>query len=132
MRIGSRAASADDNETDRTARLAALVDELVGIGDRQRSKNPVLASVIESIAGAIREAGELPPAALDEHLFALESLLLDGCFEALDEVTRRTTASQARARADATSLTPEAGERAFRAHRDRLLRELLALPRLEV
>ena len=80
----------------------------------------------------VEAAHELPPAALEEHLFALESALLATCLTTLGNDDRDELEERARADASASAATPEARDRTFLAFRDRLLRELLALPRLDL
>ena len=77
-------------------------------------------------------AVELPASTLEEHLFALESALLANCLDALDDAWRGSIEARAREEAESTTATPEACDRAFRALRDRLLREELELPRMEL
>jgi hypothetical protein len=132
MRLGAPSEIEDDTAQDRARRVTELVENLDRLADERRKINWRLAAVIDSIAQTIREAGDLPPTVLEEHLFALETVLLDGCFEILDDDARQHIEEQAWAEAEATSVTPEARARSFTAHRDRLLRELLSLPRLEL
>jgi hypothetical protein len=112
--------------------LETLAADLEAAAARSRSENPRIADNIESIATAVEMAAELPPSALEEHLFALESALLATCLEALDEPSRESLEKRARHEAESTAATPEARDRTFRALRDRLLRSDLGLPRLEL
>jgi hypothetical protein len=112
--------------------LEALAAGLEAVAVQSRSERPRIANIIESIAAAVEAAAELPPSALEEHLFALESALLANCLEALDEPDRRSLEQRAQHEAEATATTPEARDRTFRALRDRLLRSDLGLPRLEL
>jgi hypothetical protein len=112
--------------------LETLAADLEAAAARSRSENPRIADNIESIATAVEMAAELPPSALEEHLFALESALLATCLEALDEPSRESLEKRARLEAESTAATPEARDRTFRALRDRLLRSDLGLPRLEL
>jgi hypothetical protein len=112
--------------------LETLAADLEAAATRSRSENPRIADNIESIAAAVEMAAELPPSALEEHLFALESALLATCLEALDEPSRESLEKRARREAESTAATPEARDRTFRALRDRLLRSDLGLPRLEL
>ena len=114
------------------ARLGALAAELRTAADRPRSQNPQVADVIDQFATAVEAAADLPPSDIEEHLFALESALLANCLGALEESRRSSIEESARGDARATSATEEARERTFLALRDRLLREELGLPRLEL
>jgi hypothetical protein len=132
MRVG---AGDDERDTDRGEagdRLESLAAQLRSSANRQSERNPRLGRLIESVADSLVDAAELTPAALEEHLFALETTLLSGCFAALGDFRRRALEDHARFAAAASSATEEARERAFKAHRDRQLRSLLELPRLEI
>jgi hypothetical protein len=80
----------------------------------------------------------MPAGALEEHLYSLESAMLAGCWRALPEEERRaidlavTRATAAIATAAATDTDDETRERMRLAVRDRELRSLLGLPRLEL
>ncbi len=112
--------------------LATLAAELAGAASRLRDEMPRVAEVISGFATVVESATELPAAAVEEHLFALESALLANCLDAIDESQRHEIEERARIDAANTAATPGARERTFRALRDRLLRELLSLPRLEL
>jgi hypothetical protein len=131
MRVGAT----EDNvlqSLDSLSALEALVHDLAAAAARQRSERPHVAEVIDRIATTVETASEIPDAALEEHLFALESALLATCLDALDQDERQSIERRARLEAEATTATPEASERTFRALRDRLLRDELGLPRLEL
>lgn len=117
---------------DSRARLQALSTDLSRAADTQRTGNRRVADVIDRFATTVEAASELPSSTLEEHLFALESALLANCLETLDESRRGQIEDRARREAESTSATPDASERAYRALRDRLLREALDLPRLEL
>jgi DNA-binding transcriptional ArsR family regulator len=130
MRVGA----SDDTSPlpDPRPGLEALAADLNAAAARSRSDKPRIADIIESIAAAVETAFDLPVSVLEEHLFALESALLANCLEALDGSSRRALEKRARNEAESTAATPEARERTFRALRDRLLRNDLELPRLEL
>jgi DNA-binding transcriptional ArsR family regulator len=136
QRLAEMQVGAPDDETslppDPRPQVEALATDLRTAAVRLRSQKPRIANIIESIATAVEAASELPPSAIEEHLFALESALLANCLEALDEPDRRSLEKRARHEAEATAATPEARDRTFRALRDRLLRSDLELPRLEL
>lgn len=131
MQIGVSGDGAPSSPDPRAA-LEALAKDLAAAATRLRSGKARIAEVIKGIATTVEAASELPIAALEEHLFALESALLAACLEALDERERRSIEKRARHEAETTAATPEARERTFRALRDRLLRDELGLPRLEL
>jgi hypothetical protein len=96
------------------------------------STHTAVAAAIRTVAASIRGAAELPPATAEQHLFALETALLEACWRALPaEETTRLDGS-AHQTAAASGATGEALARTQRAMRDRALREHLALPRLEL
>lgn len=130
MRIGEQRDERPEARTGVDDSLEHLTIKLTEAADRVRSAMPSVAAVIERVSPQVEEAAALPLRDLEEHLFALESALLGACLEAIDEKTRADI--ERRARAEAAAATPDAEERAFRALRDRLLRELLGLPRLEL
>jgi flagellar motility protein MotE (MotC chaperone) len=109
-----------------------MVRTLREVADLQRATNSRLADIVSSMASSVEDVEELPPAAASQHLYALESSLLARCLEALEPGDRDRIEHQARVSAASAGATDDARTRAFRAHRDRLLRELLGLPRLEL
>ena len=132
MHVGASDESGREPDFDAEDALRSLENELKAAAERQRNPRPRAADAIEGIAAAVGAARELPPAGLDEHLFALESALLATCLASLGIDECDELEGRARADAEASATTPEARDRAFRAFRDRLLRDLLALPRLEL
>lgn len=132
MRVGDGEEMAEGTEDEAAAAVDSIGGALRRIATGRRDSNPRLAEVISSIADSIEDLAELPPAAAGEHLFALETSLLAGCLEALETSERTRIEDRARELAEPSSATSDARERAFRAHRDRLVRELLELPRLEL
>lgn len=132
MRVGAGDGDSETDHGDAGDRLASLATQLRSCADRERGQNPRLGELIEGVAESLLDAAELPLAALEEHLFALEATLLSGCMAALDDPRRRALEDHARNAAVSTSATEDARERAFKAHRDRQLRSLLGLPRLEI
>ena len=131
MQVG---ASSNEGEStlDTGRALVSLAAGLRVAADRSLPKGARVADVISRFAGAVEAASDLPTSEIEEHLFALESALLANCLEALDEFDRRAIEERAANDAEATSATDEARDRTFLALRDRLVRELLDLPRLEL
>jgi hypothetical protein len=116
---------------------AAAVDHLISALARAsaavRERFPAAAEVIERVAHQITVAGdELPPALLDEHLFGLESGLLRDCWEALPSERRDAIGRDIDRATRSSAASDEALERSRRALRDREVRRLLTLPRLEL
>jgi hypothetical protein len=132
MHVGASDEDGRQPELDTENALRSLESELNAAAESQRNPRPRVADAIEGIAAPVGAARELPLAGLEEHLFALESALLATCLASLSKDECDELEDRARADAVASATTPEARDRTFRAFRDRLLRELLALPRLEL
>ena len=92
---------------------------------------PVVGAILK-VADLVEAGADLPPAVLEERLFALESVLLAGCWRALPEAERERIEAVSAAAAVASGANGEARERTRRAIRDRELRRALGLPRLEL
>jgi hypothetical protein len=90
------------------------------------------AGTMLTVAAQLRSAADLSPAAFAEHLFTLEAILLEGCWAALPESERSRLAAEARSTAASSGATGAALRQTTHALRDRSLRRLLGLPRLEV
>ncbi|HSO23558.1 MAG TPA: hypothetical protein VLT81_11645 [Chondromyces sp.] len=131
MRVGA-ADPSPESRADTDAALGSLAQRLADCAATARPERPRVAAVIESIAAELRADLELTRARLEEHLFALESSLLANCLEALADDEREHLEQRARTEAEAIAAEPEARERTFKALRDRLVRELVGLPRLEL
>ena len=110
----------------------SVVRKLRAAAASNRVARPNVSDALDRVAGMIEDTADLPPAFLGEHLFALESTLLANCLDALDEDERSRLEGRAEKEADAVTATPDARERTFRAFRDRGLRDLLGIPRLEL
>jgi len=109
-----------------------LMRDLEQRADAADPSRPAVASVLRRVAGQIdRAARELPPALLEEHLFALETTMLDECWRALGDDEREAIGRRVDEAAAATTSDPEARRRSERALRDRETRLVLDLPRLE-
>ncbi len=132
MQVGAADPDARQPEINIEAALQSLEANLKTAAERQQLTRPRVAEAIKGIAATVEAAHELPPAALEEHLFALESAFLATCLASLGYDERDALEERARADAGASATTPEARDRAFLAFRDRLLRDLLMLPRLEL
>jgi len=131
MRVGAPA-TAGVEALDAACALDGLADRLDAIVSELRHRRPRVADVVARVAAELRAARELPPGMIEDHLYSLESTLLDACLQALDEDDRQALEQRATAEAAAAATNPEARQRMCLALRDRLLRDLLALPRLEL
>ena len=132
MQVGGHDGDGERPVLDAGAAITSLAADLSIAGKEQRGTRPRVAEAIERIALSVEAAAELPTGGLEEHLFALESILLANCLAALDEDDSSELEERARSEAESTAATAEAQERTFRALRDRALRVLLNLPRLEL
>ncbi|NOZ93533.1 MAG: hypothetical protein GXP47_02185 [Acidobacteria bacterium] len=130
----SRAGSSDDATGDRESLrpvLERLDRHLERAATAQLEARPAVAHCLQSIRSSLSElAGIEDPELVEDGLFSLETALLEGCWNALDRATQNEIL--ARARRAAGEVDGPAGRRAVRAHRDRELRILLDLPRLEL
>ncbi|MEE4270547.1 MAG: hypothetical protein V2I67_02660 [Thermoanaerobaculales bacterium] len=130
MKVGAADApgGADVPEID----LLPLIDRLNAAADVLETTRPAVARVVRGIAGQVELAGkDLPPGAVDEHLFALESTMLAECLAALTDDERRTIEATVDDVVTGTTASADARSRSARALRDREVRLLLDLPRLE-
>jgi len=131
MRVGAGADSTGDVASTRET-IGRLAQRLDAAADRVRDERPRAAAVIDRINREVRAAVEIDGRLVEEHLYALETSLLVDCLDALEEEDRFRLNDLARAEAERVAVNPEARERTFRALRDRQLRNLLDLPRLEI
>jgi hypothetical protein len=133
MHVGETAAeTAGAADEPPTERVASLIESLRHAAERLQKRFPDAAKLIASIAETLTSVPDMPPAALEEHLYSLESVLLERCWQSLppadrERITERSDEAAASAGADAA-----VRERTVRAFRDRELRRLLDLPRLEI
>ena len=72
------------------------------------------------------------PKHLDEQLYGLESAMLIACWDAIEETERGSIDDRVSGAATSSATTEEARLRSKRALRDREVRLLLDLPRLEL
>jgi hypothetical protein len=93
---------------------------------------PQAASVIGRVASQLDRVPEMPAGALEAHLHSLETVLLASCWRALPEVERARIEELAEQAAVESGSSPDTMERTRRAIRDREVRSLLELPRLEL
>jgi hypothetical protein len=119
-------------EGDISTSLHHLADRLAATAAQQRTIRPRVASVIDRMGNEVRSAHDIDPALVEQYLYALETTLLIDCLDDLEDDERSMLEERATIEAERVSASPEARDRTLNALRDRLLRELLALPRLEV
>ena len=113
--------------------LNRVVNALTAAADRLRESRPAVAEVVARVASQVDLAGgAFPPEALDDHLFELESAMLHDCREALPEDERRMIDERVDRAVEASAASEEARKRSSRALRDREIRLLFDLPRLEI
>jgi hypothetical protein len=109
--------------------LAARMGEAAA---RAVGERPRVAAVIEGCRGELEAAAPADEAEAEALLLALETSLLEGCFDALDPEEREAIDATAQELAQASPDDVDARLRVVRAHRDRELRRRLSLPRLEL
>ena len=131
MRVGAGAGSSGDIAATRQS-IARLAEKLEAAANRVRGERPRAAAVIDRINHEVRAAADIDSRLVEEHLYALETSLLVDCLDAFEDDDRRRIDERAHSEAATVAVSPDARERTFRALRDRLLRNLLDLPRLEI
>lgn len=133
MHIGQAESDGGIEPAEVAERCAALAAALTSATDTQRESRPKVADELNRISALIEAAaGELTADLMDEHLFGLESAMLHGCWEALPDNERQRISDRVEAAVDASSVSEEGRKRSLRALRDREIRLLLSLPRLEI
>lgn len=131
MRVGNGGSSPEAVATaDDLARLSSRLEAAArSLVDDRPAVSRVLERTIELLD---RAADDVPAALLDEHLYSLESAMLRDCWQALDPRERSSIDARVDAAVTASIGSGAARRRAERALRDRELRVLLGLPRLEL
>lgn len=132
MAAGAEAWPAEPDGPPADEAIADLACRLEAAAERLAPTHAAVAAAIATIAVTLRGAAKLPPAAAEQHLFALETALLEACWRALPPAESARLDQSARAEAEASGAAGEALVRTHRAMRDRALRDHLALPRLEL
>lgn len=130
MRVGATQPAAPEEPLRRS--LADLIGCLRRVATTSKAQRPEVATVVGGISDRLGELRDLPAAVLEEHLFTLEAVLLESCWRVLADSERALIEGSAEAAAEAAGGSPETRERTRRAVRDRELRALLGLPRLEL
>lgn len=133
MRIGESESSSGEATSEISADPSLLITALREAAESQRKDRPSVADVLLRMAARVETTGrDLPAEMLDEHLFGLESELLLECWAAIPDHERRTIEAHVEKAVASTSATDEARQRSTRALRDREIRLLLKIPRLEL
>jgi len=112
--------------------LEALVESLRDAAASSERDRPGTAAVIERVAGQLEQTPEMPAGAVEAHLHALETVLLTSCWRSLPEDDRARIDGLGLAAVTTAGALDEVAERTRRAVRDREVRSLLGLPRLEL
>lgn len=112
--------------------LSTLTARLHEAGSRWRQQKPEVAAAIDQIADQLERTPDMPPALLEEHLFSVEAVLLDRCWRELASQDREAIERRCDEATASWEGSESARNRTYRAVRDRELRELLDLPRLEL
>jgi len=133
MHIGQAATHGGAGPQDAADSCRRLVIDLDSAAGTQRDARPAVAEVLTRIAEQVETAGrDLSVEMLDEHLFGLESTMLQECWHALPQNEQQTINDRVEAAVEGSSASEEARRRSARALRDREIRLLLGLPRLEL
>jgi hypothetical protein len=109
-----------------------LCDHLGRLAGELRSSHPETAEILVDVSGRLGAAADADRDTIDGLVFALESEMLRRCRESLSDAEQRAIDEKVRQLLQ-RSATPESSwARVGKAHRDRLVREALRLPRLEL
>lgn len=131
MHVGRETGKADPTASKKA--VDRLVDTLTDAAGNHSAVRPAVAAVLERTLEQLRTAGEdLPADLLDEQLYGLESAMLIACWDAIEETERGSIDDRVSGAATSSATTEEARRRSERALRDREVRLLLDLPRLEL
>lgn len=133
MHTGQSDASAHGTLSENSGDWSSLVAMLTEAAESQRENRPAVADVLVRIAARVEATGtDLPAAMLDEHLFGLEAEMLHDCWTAIPDREQRIIDVHVEGAVATTSATDESRRRSAKALRDREIRLLLNLPRLEL
>ncbi len=133
MRTGQSEEARGEKMSGTAADCDSLVTALRDAAKAQRKDRPAVAEVLTRISALVETAcASLASALLDEHLFNIEAEMFLECWAALPEPEQRRIEAHVENAVASTSATDEARRRSARALRDREIRLLLALPRLDV
>jgi hypothetical protein len=133
MRTGQSDADPGEVTPESSGDCGSLVSALREAAETQTKDRPPVAAVLIRIVAQVETACDgLVAAMLDEYFFGLEAEMFHECWAALPVNDRQTIEGHVEKAVAGTSATDEARQRSSRALRDRELRLLLNLPRLEV
>lgn len=113
-------------------RLASLISDLEAAAQAARQTLPEVAAVIDRIARQLVGCDQMPLAVVEDHLFSIETVLLEECWDSLPDSEREEIIARANTTAELSGAEGEVAERTRRAMRDRELRRRIGLPRLEL
>jgi hypothetical protein len=131
MHVGSRNRDPEPPAADNA--IEALSAALSAAARRFEQTRPAVAAVLQRTTEQVIAAGaELPADLLDEQLYNLESAMMIACWESLDHEERAAIEARIAGSLASSTTSDEARQRSRRALRDRELRLLLDLPRLEL
>ena len=131
--MGEPASDSSGGAEERPSRsVGEIADSLRGAASPLKERFPETSAVISSFADQLETVPEMPPAALEQHLYSLELVLLERCWQTLPEEERERIAVQSGEAAAAAGADASIRKRTESAFRDRELRRLLGLARLEL
>jgi hypothetical protein len=133
MRVGEGPVEATAGGLEQNAlQLDSLLERMRAAADGLSENLVEVAKVIVEIADRLDRESSMPSAVLEQHLFSMEAVLLDRCWRALPDHERNVIDERSQETAAVAGGTRSARERTRRAVRDRELRHMLGLPRLEI
>ena len=121
-----------DEVTAPSSDLASLVVSLRSTAAELEHRLPAASRAVAVIADRVDDLAPVEGGVADQHLFSLEAALLETCWKALPPEDRDRITGRVDDLVAGSGASPEAAARSRRALRDRELRRLLHLPRLEV
>jgi cob(I)alamin adenosyltransferase len=131
MHVGGDGGVADTSEM--KGEVEALLTALAAAAASHAADRPSVTEVLRRIGDQLKAVGsDLSADLLDEQLYGLESSMLVACWEALEAPERESIDHRVTGTAASTASTDKARRRSERALRDREIRLLLDLPRLEL
>jgi len=132
-RVGESAQGEPEPDREHQKKMVdAIVQRLHAAADRHDELSPGVSAAIRDAARLAEAASTLSPGAADEHLYNVEAQLLADCLAAILPDQREELLQSAQREALASGATGAAAKRAAAAFRDRQLRQILDLPRLEL
>jgi len=133
MRVGEHAGDAESPSAKDA--IGVLSAALAAAEQKHQGTRPAVAAVLRRTAEQVTAAAAVdasPPDLLDEQLYNLESAMMIGCWEAIENAERDSIEKRIAGSLASSTTSHEARRRSERALRDRELRLMLDLPRLEL